>query len=104
MDHAEASVLINRMLEGTQCSASTTEGGSYGRILSCEAKVTWWPSSRQVLRQPQVMLKVERTTWDDVYDEVRAWRDEKFGPCTEPRPKRSPKSPVERLFAKRDGT
>lgn len=72
MDSSRAHILINRLLEGTQYSATTTDSQTpQGR--SCRVLVRWWPTRKQFLKRPKDAYETAGETWQEAHDAVKAW-------------------------------
>jgi len=81
MDGAVVHVLVNRLLEGIQCGATTTESGREG-VCECRIEVRWWPTLKQIFKRPKTRYEVERPTWQEAYDAVTAWIEREYGQGT----------------------
>lgn len=75
MDIATAHTLINRLLEGTQCGARTTESQPPGEAEVYRVEVTWYPSRSQMLKFPKIKFEASGPSWQPVYDKFKEWTD-----------------------------
>lgn|GEM_PF-2509898 len=72
VDHSEAHIRLNRLLDGTFCGATTEERRLEG-VLLCAVSVTRWPKLTQILKSPKVVYKASHSTWEDAYEAFAAW-------------------------------
>ena len=81
MDGATAHVRLNRLLEGTQCGATTTEIGCEG-VSECHVLVRWWPKRSQILKRPKTRYEDTHPTWDEAYAACKAWVQATWAPAS----------------------
>lgn len=73
VDHSEAHIRLNRLLDGTTCGATTEERTSVDLLHYCGVTVTRWPRMGQILMAPKIVYKANHSTWEEAYDACVAW-------------------------------